>query len=70
MVQFEGAFREFLFSKTKLGQEQDEEKLIRLNEKISRLNNIYPHGRLLDCDDEEEDLKGRIVLGRTNIGNF
>lgn len=70
MEEFEEAYREFLFSKTGIGQAQDEEKLIRLIKKMSRLNNIYPHGRLMDCDDEEEELKGRIVLGRTNIGNI
>ena len=63
MEEFEEAYREFLFSKTGIGQTQDEEKLIRLIKKMSRLNNIYPHGRLMDCDDEEEELKGRIVLG-------
>jgi uncharacterized protein len=70
MFQFENAFREFLISKTNLEQAQNEEKLTRLIDKMNKLNSIYPSGRLIDCDDEDEELKGRIILGRTNIGNL
>jgi hypothetical protein len=70
MYQFENAFREFLVSKTNLEQEQNEEKLTQLIDKMNKLNSIYPSGRLIDCDDEDEELKGRIILGRTNIGNL
>jgi hypothetical protein len=70
MFQFENAFREFLFSKTDLEQQQDEDKLTQLIDKMNKLNSIYPSGRLIDCDDEDEELKGRIILGRTNIGNL
>ncbi len=37
---------------------------------LSNLNSIYPSGRLIDCDDEDDSLEGRIILGRTNIGNL
>lgn len=70
MEAFEEAYRDFLFAKTDLGQEQDEAKLLRLTHTMGRLNSIYPQGKLLDCSDEEEELKGRIILGRTNIGNI
>jgi hypothetical protein len=70
MYQFENDFREFLISKTNLEQEQNEEKLIQLIDKMNKLNSIYPSGSLIDCDDEDEELKGRIILGRTNIGNL
>ncbi len=70
MLQFEKAYREFLIAKTNLEQAQNEQKLIRLIDKMNRLNSIYPSGRLIDCDDEDEELKGRIILGRTNIGNL
>ena len=70
MARFEEIFRDYLFSKTSLGQAQDEEQLIRLTGIMSRLNSIYPSGRLLDCGDEEEDIKGRIILGRTHLGNI
>ncbi len=70
MLQFEKAYREFLFSKTNLEQAQNEEKLTKLINKINKLNSVYPSGRLIDCDDEDEELKGRIILGRTNIGNL
>ncbi len=70
MLQFEQAYREFLFAKTNIEQAQNEEKLTQLIDKMNKLNSIYPSGRLIDCDDEDEELKGRIILGRTNIGNL
>ncbi|WP_167619854.1 hypothetical protein [Maribellus sediminis] len=70
MVQFEEAYKDFLLSKTKSGQKQDETKLKKLIKSLEQLNSIYPAGRLIDCDDEEDSLEGRIILGRTNIGNL
>jgi uncharacterized protein len=70
MVLFEEKYREFLLSKTKSGQAQDETKLKDFIEILSDLNSIYPTGRLIDCDDEDDELEGRIILGRTNIGNL
>ncbi len=70
MLLFEAAYRDFLLSKTNAGQTQDESKLIELINILSELNSIYPSGRLIDCDDEDDELEGRIILGRTNIGNL
>ncbi|WP_372650880.1 hypothetical protein [Draconibacterium sp.] len=70
MVQFEKAYKDFLLSKTKSGQKQVKTKLKKLIESLEQLNSIYPAGRLIDCDDEEDSLEGRIILGRTNIGNL
>lgn len=70
MLRFEKAYREFLLAKTNLEQEQDEEKLKELIKILNELNSVYPTGRLIDCDDEDENLEGRIILGRTNIGNI
>ncbi|MCY1718975.1 hypothetical protein OU798_01390 [Prolixibacteraceae bacterium Z1-6] len=70
MKLFEKDYQEFLLSKTNLGQEQDEEKLADLIKILTVLNTIYPTGRLIDCDDEADKLGGKIVLGRTNIGNL
>ena len=70
MVQFEKAYKDFLLSKTKAGQKQDKTKLKKLIKSLEQLNSIYPAGRLIDCDDEEDSLEGRIILGRTNIGNL
>ena len=70
MVQFEKHYKDFLLSKTKLGQKQVKTKLNRLIKTLTELNSIYPNGRLIDCDDEEDSLEGRIILGRTNIGNL
>ena len=70
MYIFENAYKDCLLSKTGSGQEQDETKLIPFIEILSELNSIYPSGKLIDCDDEDEELEGRIILGRTNIGNL
>ena len=70
MLRFEEAFKQFLIAKTKSGQAQNSSKLKNLIKIISELNSIYPSGRLIDCDDESDSLEGRIILGRTNIGNI
>lgn len=69
MLQFEKAWKEFLLAKTKSASDLNL-KLKTLNQILSELNSIYPTGRLIDCDDETDSLKGRIVLGRTFIGNL
>ena len=69
MLQFEKAWKEFLLAKT--NSEPDLKiKLKNLISILSELNSIYPTGRLIDCDDEEDSLEGKIILGRTYIGNL
>jgi hypothetical protein len=70
MLKFQKAWKEFLHSKTDLEQKQNTTKLKNLINALNELNTIYPSGQLIDCDDEDEQLKGRIILGRTNIGNL
>jgi uncharacterized protein YegP (UPF0339 family) len=70
MLLFEVAWKEFLLAKTKADPEKIKIKLENLISILSELNSIYPTGRLLDCDDEEDLLEGRIILGRTYIGNL
>ncbi len=70
MIRFEDAYRNFLLAKTNLGQDQDSGKLDDLITILTELNTIYPTGRLIDCEDEADELEGRIILGRTNIGNL
>jgi hypothetical protein len=85
MQLFEEKYKEFLSEKTKLELElksgnfkkQKSDRLKVLNNKIeelknilTELNSIYPSGNLIDCDNEDDELEGRIVLGRTNIGNL
>jgi len=69
MLQFEKAWKEFLLAKTSSAPDLNQ-KLKTLNQILSELNTIYPTGRLIDCDDETDSLKGRIILGRTYIGNL
>lgn len=35
-----------------------------------KLNTIYQQGKLFDCDDETDVLKGRIILDQTNLGTL
>lgn len=68
MIQLETAWKAFLETMTK--KDQDIQILKDLSLTISKLHTIYPSGFLYDCDDETEDLKGKIILGRTNLGNI
>ncbi len=85
MQVFEKKYKQFLLEKTKLEPElksgnfkkQKSERHKKLNKRIeelnkilTELNSIYPSGNLIDCDNEDDELEGRIVLGRTNIGNL
>ncbi len=67
---FEKAFKEYLIAKTNLEQEQPEGENKKLIDAMSKLNTIYPEGRLLDCTDESDELEGRIILGQTNLGTL
>src|SRR5690606_18857910 len=70
MENFENAYRQFLLDKTKTGQVQEKEHLANLVDAINNLNTIYHSGRLMDCTKGDEgNLSGKIILGRTNIGN-
>lgn len=68
MVEFEQAYKLFLGSINK--KDQNMQTLIDLNAILSSLHSIYPTGALFDCDDETDNLKGKIILGRTNLGNI
>ncbi len=72
MVLFQDTFSEFLKQKTKPKPNHNKyNKALKDFIKIlSRLNSIYPSGRLIDCDNEEDSLEGKIILGSTNIGNL
>ena len=69
LVEFEDAYQAYLCAKTSIGDKQPEE-LKDLLRAIGNLNTIYPVGRLLDCDDESDELEGKIILGQTNIGTL
>ncbi len=70
MKLFEVAYQNFLLDKTNSVQEQNEDTLTKFIKILTDLNTIYPTGRLIDCDDEKDLLGGKIVLGRTHIGNL
>jgi uncharacterized protein len=68
MIQLETAWKNFLETMNK--NDQDIQILKDLRTILSKLHSIYPTGFLYDCDDETENLKGKIILGRTNLGNI
>lgn len=68
MKHLEKTWKAFLDTMTK--KDQNIQVLKDLNLALSQLHTIYPSGFLYDCDDESEDLKGKIILGRTNLGNI
>lgn len=72
LLQFENAYKKYLFAKTNLEQEQPTEnnELPNLIHAIQQLNTIYPVGRLTDCNAEDEALDGRIILNQSSIGNI
>ncbi|MGG6229319.1 hypothetical protein [Tenacibaculum sp. SDUM215027] len=72
LLQFENAYKTYLFAKTNLEQEQPTEnnELPNLIQAMQQLNTIYPVGRLTDCNAEDEALDGRIILNQSSIGNI
>jgi len=70
LLQFENAYKEYLFAKTVLQQEQPETELIQFIHSLSHLSNLYPTGRLFDCSDENENQYEKIILGKTNLGSL
>lgn len=70
LIQFEKAYKDYLFAKTDLNQEQPEPQLMSFIKALTVLDNVYPTGRLFDCSDENERLSDKIILGKTNLGSL
>ncbi|MHC9089477.1 YegP family protein [Tenacibaculum sp. IMCC1] len=72
LLQFENAYKTYLYTKTNLEQKQplENNELLDLIQAIQQLNTIYPSGRLTDCNAEDEALEGRIILNQSSIGNI
>ena len=66
LMDFEKDFRKFLMDKT----QNKQDALPQFIKSLTKLNSIYPTGTLYNCTDEEEDISGKIVLGRTNLGTI
>ena len=66
LLDFEKDFKNFLTDKT-----QDKQSALpKFINSLTKLNSIYPTGTLYNCTDEEENISGKIVLGRTNLGTI
>src|SRR3989338_247354 len=68
LINFENAYKEFLLKRTDLEQKHDPATLKALIDALGDLNTIYPSGTLYNC--ETEELDGKIILGRTNLGTL
>ncbi|WP_456314714.1 hypothetical protein [Pseudomonas shirazensis] len=66
LMDFEKDFEKFLMNKTKNKQDA----LPKFIDSLTKLNSVYPTGTLYNCKDEEEEISGKIVLGRTNLGTL
>ena len=65
---FEDAYEQFLKDKSQNNPEKLANSTRYLLDALTDLNNIYPPGRLLDCDNDDNDsLDGKIILGQSNI---
>lgn len=67
MLDLEKAYKEFLEQKQVLCETKADGKLKNLIQAIGNLNTIYPKGRLINCEDESDNLDGKVILGRTKI---
>jgi uncharacterized protein len=66
LVDFEKDFKTFLINKS--ANKQD--ALPQFIKTLAKLNSIYPRGTLYNCKDEKEELNGKIILGKTNLGTI
>lgn len=66
LLDFEKDFKNFLLDKA----QNKQDALPEFIKSLSKLNSVYPTGTLYNCVDEEEDISGKIVLGRTNLGTI
>jgi len=67
LAEFEAAFKKYLSDKSKNNTTNLGNSIHDLLIALTHLNNIYRPGRLLDCEMEDDDLDGKIILGQSNI---
>ncbi|MCF6350625.1 MAG: hypothetical protein L3J23_06280 [Flavobacteriaceae bacterium] len=70
LLNFENDYKAYLIKKTNLEQKQPENYLKKILISMSNLNTIYPTGSLIDCDDESDELEGKVILGQTTLGTL
>ncbi len=76
LLRFEKAYKAYLEAKTEnIGKEEEKpspeenSKLEELLDKLFSLQTLYPAGRLIDCENDD-DIDGQIILGRTSLGSL
>lgn len=75
LIIFEEAYEKYLTNLSKNKQknfkvEHGESPCEKLINSMVELNSIYPQGRLFDCGDETDELKGKVILDQTNLGTL
>ena len=70
LMNFEHKYKNYLFAKTNMLQEQPSPELGNFIDALGGLNNVYPNGRLYDCSEEVEELSEKVILGKTNLGSL
>ncbi len=68
LLQFEKAYKEYLIEKTD-STDQEIAKLKIFIDRLFSLQTLYPAGRLIDCDNDD-DIDGQIILGKTSLGSL
>ncbi|WP_348799262.1 hypothetical protein [Flavobacterium adhaerens] len=66
LMDFEKDFKNFLINKSNNNQDE----LPQFIKTLTKLNSIFPSGRLYNCENENEELDGKIILGKTNLGTL
>ncbi len=76
LFNFEKAYKEYLEAKTENKGLEEEKPLENGNSKLEEfldalfgLQSLYPAGRLIDCENDD-DIDGQIILGRTSLGSL
>jgi hypothetical protein len=67
MLILEKAYKDFLEQKQSHCETKANDELTALNQALGKLNTIYPKGTLINCEDESDNLDGKVILGRTKI---
>ncbi|WP_215225668.1 hypothetical protein [Echinicola shivajiensis] len=78
LVRFEKAYKSYLYELTDIHKRKESipsmnkynQVLNEMTSSLTGLHTIYPTGRLYDCEDENEDLDGKLILGKTNLGTL
>lgn len=70
MMEFERLYNQYLIAKSPMNPFFPEDETRDFISILTKLNSIFPTGKLHNCDAEEEDQDNDIILGRTKLGTL